>query len=173
MDAVRISGVAVGDEHNWLVGSSRANGFTHGDGGWQCAARVGEVISSNLPTACRDKEKDIGVLTADFDVGFIAGAVVINLAFMGKVEAVAIISGRFGIVEHGLIRDDDAEDLPEHLRGFASTERKRDMESQNQADPMWRVMNLAKVHARGRWRGVLKMLLGIMMLAILIVQLEL
>jgi len=147
MDAVGISGVAVGDEDKSLVRSGGANGFAHGNGGGQRAARIGGVISNNLPTVGGDEKKDIAMLTADFDVGFIAGAVVVDLAFMDEIEEVAIIGGGLGIVEHRLIRDGDPEDLPEHLRGFAGAEGKRDMESQNQTDQMRRVMNFAEVDA--------------------------
>ena len=147
MDAVGIGRIPVGDEHNHLVGLCRTRGFAHGDGGRQRAAGVGDVISRNLSTDGGDKEKDIAVLTADFDVGFIAGAVVIDLAFIGQIEEMAIISGGLGIVEHGLIRDGDPEDLPEYLRGFAGAEGKGDVEGQNQPDQMRRVMNFAEVDA--------------------------
>ncbi len=147
MDAVGISRVAVGDEDEALFRSGGANGFAHGDGRRERAAGVGDMISGNLPTAGGDEEKGIAVLTADFDVGFIAGAVVIDLAFMGQIEKVAIISGGLGIIEHGLIGDGDAEDLPKHLCGFAGADGKGDVEGQNQPDQMRRVMNVPEVHA--------------------------
>lgn len=61
------------------------------------------MIRSNLQVFGRDKEPDVIVLAQYFDVGFITGRDVINLAFVLEVEAVAMPGGTGGVVENSLM----------------------------------------------------------------------
>lgn len=131
------------------------------------------MIGDNLPAAFGEKEKDEAVFAANFDVGFIAGKVRIEGSLVGEIEAMAVESRRFGIIQYGLMRNRDAKELPEHQSRFPRADGKRNIESENQSHQMWRLMNAMKIDASRRRRGGFEMFFGVMMLAILVVQFEL
>ena len=107
----RISGIAVGDKGDLLLGVGGTDCFGHGHGCGQGVARMGEVISGNLVILRGDEEESIGVLAGDFDVSFIAAAFIVDIAFESQVEVVTIGRGGFGIVEYSLIGNRDSKDL--------------------------------------------------------------
>lgn len=173
MERIGISGVAICEVGDDLLRIGRARRFLHGDGGGQGAARIGDVIGDNLPAAFGEKEKHEAVFAANFDVGFIAGKIRIEGSLVGEIEAMAIICRGFGIIEHGLMRKDDAKELPKHERGFACADRKGNIECENQSHQMRRLMNAVQSDACGTGCRVAEMFFSVMMLAILIVQFEL
>lgn len=173
MERIGISGVAVCNVGDDLLGIGGACRFLHGNRRGQGAARIGEVISDNLPAAFGEKEKDEAVFTANFDVGFIASQSRIEGSLVREIEVMAVKSRGFSIIEHGLIRNDDTKELPEHERGFARADRKGNIERENQAHQMRRLMNAVQRDACGTGRRVAEMFFGVMMLAVLIVQFEL
>lgn len=124
MQGVGISGVSVGDKGEHLFGIGRSCGFAHRNGSRQGSARVRHVIGDNLPAMFGEEEKDKTMFATDFDISFIAGEMFIDASLVGEIEAMAPVSGGFGIIEHSLIGDGDAEKLPEHKGGFASTDSK-------------------------------------------------
>ena len=69
------------------------------------------MVGSNFTIERRDKKEDVSMLASDFDVGFVAAAFVIDVAFEGQIEVMAIGGSRLSIVEHCLIRDWDPKDL--------------------------------------------------------------
>ena len=131
------------------------------------------MIREDLASRFGEKEKDEAVLAADFDVGFIAGQMGVQRALVCEIEAMAMHGRGLRIVEHGLMRDRDAEKLFEHERGFARAQRKRNVQRENQTDEMRRLMNARELDVRGRGCGMAEQLFVVMMFAILIVQLEL
>ncbi len=133
MERIRISGVAIRDVGDDLLGISGARRFLHGNGRGQRAAGIGNVIGDDLTTRFGEEEKDKAVFATDFDVGFIAGEILIQRPFVGEVKVMTVISRGFGIIEHGLMRNDDAKELPEHERGFARADGKGDIERENQS----------------------------------------
>jgi len=74
------------------------------------------------------------MLASDFDVGFVAAIIVVNVAFESYVEVMAVGCGGFGIVEHGLIGDLNLKDLSQDLGGFSGSNCKRDMKCQHQPE---------------------------------------
>lgn len=173
MKRIGISGVAVCDVGDDLLGADGARRLLHGNRGGQCAAGIGNVIGDDLTTRFGEKEKHKTVLATNFDVGFIAGEIVIQCTFVGEIEMMAVISRGFGIIEHGLMRDDDAKELAEHERRFARADGKRDIERENQANQMRRLMNAVQRDAGRTGRGVAEMFFSVMMFAILVMQFEL
>lgn len=173
MKGIGISRIAVGNEGERLFRASRACGFLHRDGGRQGTARIGHVISENLATGFGEEEKHVGMFAADFDIGFIAGEMLIQYTFESEIVLMAVKCRGFGVIEHGLMGKGDAKELPEHECGFASANSKRDVEGENQPHQMRWLMNAAQVNAGRRGCGVVEMFFGVMMLAILIMQFEL
>lgn len=70
--------------------------------------------------------------TVDFDVGFVAGLEFIDGSFVCEVEAVAVVSGHFAIVEDGLIGEVDFKDFPEQVGGFPSGDGERDVKREDE-----------------------------------------
>jgi hypothetical protein len=92
---------------------------------------------------------------------------------VGEIKVMAVIRCGFGIIEHGLMRNDDTKELPEHERSFASADGKRNIKGENQTHQMRWLMNAPKINSRWTRRGMAEMFFRVMMLAILIVQFEL
>lgn len=126
-DAGGIRRIAVGDERRVLVCGSGTQGFLHSDGRRQGIARGIDMVGGDVASARRNEEEDVSVFAGDFDVGFVAGLSGVDRAFEPHIEAVAVRSGRKGIVEDGLIRDGDLEDVSENISRFASRDAQGDV----------------------------------------------
>jgi hypothetical protein len=93
MDASGIRGITVGYESNFLFWFRSADGFPHSDNGRLLTPVISDMVGCDLMVLRRDKKENIVVLTGNFDIGFIASAYVINIAFVLKIEGMAVISG--------------------------------------------------------------------------------
>jgi len=51
------------------------------------------------------------MLTIDFDIGFITGLSIVDVTFIFQVKEMAIESGGLGIIEDGLIRGGNRENI--------------------------------------------------------------
>lgn len=148
VEPIGVSRITIGDKTQCLLGAGGSSGFFHRDRRRQRAARIGDVISDDLSPCFREKKEHVGMLTANFDVGFIASQMRIQRAFVREIEAMTVKSRGFRVIEHGLMREGNTKELPEHQRGFARPDRKGNIEGENKADPMRRVMNAQQVDAR-------------------------
>jgi hypothetical protein len=69
---------------------------------------------------------------------------------------VAVVGGRLGVIERGLIRDGDIKDLSRDIGSFAGGDSKRDVEGQDEAEDVLRVMDSSDVDEWLEWAGVNK-----------------
>ena len=69
------------------------------------------MVGRNFTVFRRDKEVGVILLTADFDVGFVAGLSIVDVAFIFQVKEVAIESGRLSVIKDSLIRGRDRENV--------------------------------------------------------------
>ena len=69
------------------------------------------MIGRDFTVFGRDKEVGVILLTADFDVGFITGLGIIDIALIFQVKEMAIVSGGLGIVKDSLIRGGDRKNV--------------------------------------------------------------
>jgi hypothetical protein len=173
MDACRIRRVSVGNQGNFLIGRSRPDGFVHSDNGGLCTPVVGQMIRSDFQVLGRDKEKDVMVLTQDLDVRLITCRDVIDLAFVLDIESMTVPGGTGGIIENGLMRDLDTEDITHDLSGLPSRNGKRNIEGQNQAKDILAVMDSCQLDWRFIWRRVFQFLWLVVILPVLVVDFEL
>ena len=68
----------------------------------------------------------------------------------------AVVGGGLGVIEHGLIRDGDVEDLLHDIGGFAGGDGEGYVEGQDKAEDILRVMYSSNVDERFHWAGVKK-----------------
>ena len=90
------------------------------------------MIGDNFGAFCRNKEEDIILFALDFDIGFISGIQVVDRPLILEIEKMTVIGSGFGIVEHRLIGDRDAEDITQDVGGFSCRNGTGDMEGQYQ-----------------------------------------
>ena len=67
------------------------------------------------------------------------------MAFEFEIKLMAAISGGFGVIENGLVRDGDIKDLLHDIGGFAGRDGEGDVEGQDETKDVLRVMDPAKV----------------------------
>jgi len=134
VDAGRISGITVAYEDDFQVGRCSSDSFFHGDHSRQSATVVSDVIGGDFEAQRRDEEEHVVVLAQDLDVGFITGGDVVNAAFAMEIEAVAVESSSGGIVQHGLIRNPDIEDVAQNGGGFSGRDGERYIKGQDQTE---------------------------------------
>lgn len=108
----------------------------------------------------------------DFDVGFVAGLEFIDGSFVLEVEAVAVVSGHFAVVEDGLIGQVDFKDLAKQVGCFSGGDGERDVEGEDERQGVERVSDGGNVLA-GRGRGMGQLLGGKVIFTELITQFEL
>lgn len=173
MNACWIRRVSVGNQGNFLILRSRPDGFVHSDNGRLCASVVCQMIRSDLQILGRDKEKDVMVLTKNLDVGLITGRDIINQAFVPEIEAMTIPGGAGSVVENGLMRNLDAEDIAQDLSCFSGRNGKRNIEGQNQAKDILAVMDSCQLDRRFVRRRVFQFFRFVVVFPVLVVDFEL
>jgi len=112
------------------------------------------------------------VPTVDFDVGFVAGLKFIDGSFVFEVEAVAVISGHFAVVEDGLIGEMDFKDFTKQVSCFAGGDSERDVKGEDERQGIEGVSDGRDIFARSGG-GVGELLGGEVVFAELVTQLEL
>lgn len=112
-----IGGVAVADEFGGGVWRHGPEGFGEGDERMLSAPGIGEVIGMNGAAGGADSEPGVIPAIGHADIGFIAGDTRIDRAFVKAVKPVAEHGGLAEVVEHGDVREADAEDMLEHVGG--------------------------------------------------------
>lgn len=104
----------------------------------------------------RYEQPNEGPFADDFDIGFITGGGVIHGAFELQIEAVAVIGGGLGVIEDGLVRDGDIKDALHDIGGFAGRDGEGDVEGEDEAKDVLRVMDSSNVDERFDGPGVCK-----------------
>lgn len=67
-----------------------------------------------------------------------------------------MIGGGFSVVEDGLVRDADIEDVLQDEGGFSGADGEGDVEGQDEAEDVLGVVNSVNVDVRFEWAGVNK-----------------
>lgn len=107
-----------------------------------------------------------------FDVGFIAGADIVDAAFVFQVEGVTMTGSRLSVIEDGLAGDMDIKDHSENESGFFCTHGERDIESQNQSQYMIGVVYFGEIHSCLSWFGVFNLFRCEVILSVLVIEFE-
>ena len=118
MNTSAVRRIIIGDERHFLIFTKSADGFFDGADGRQNGSIVSDVIGNNLERFYSDDQKGVGPVTFYPDIGFITGGHGINRAFEVAIEVMAPVSSGFSVVEDGLVRDMDIENLSENESGF-------------------------------------------------------
>ena len=71
-----------------------------------------------------------------------------------QIESVTVISGGFGVIEDGLIRDADIEDILQDEGGLSGADGEGDVEGQDEAEDVLGVVNSPDVDGGFAWSGV-------------------
>jgi len=168
-----ISRVSVSDEVKALILGRGASRFVHGDGSRQGIAFWGHMVSGDLMRMGVEEQESEVMLAGDPQVGFIAGGGGTDGSFMPKVELMAIVGCRLGVIEDGLKTDWDAEDLTDHFRCFAGGQGKGDVKGQDQAQDVRGTVNAGQIDGEAFGCGRRKLGGSEVIFPILIAQLEL
>ena len=59
----------------------------------------------------------------------------------------AVVGGRLGVIEDGLVRDSDIKDVLQDISSFAGGDGEGDVEGQDKPEDVLRVMDLSDVNA--------------------------
>lgn len=148
MDASGIRGVAIRNESNFLVITSSPDGLLHSDNRWQGSPVVSNVIGGDFEAFAGDEEKYVLIFAEHLDVSLIASRDIIDWPFMSAVKAMTVPGGTGSVIEHSLMRDLDTEDISEDSRSLSGWNRKRDIESQDQAEDILTVMDFGQLDRR-------------------------
>jgi len=173
MNACGIRGIAVGDKYDFLLGCCGPDRLVHGDNSRMSIAVIRHVVGDDFEVTARDEEKDVPMLSQDLDIGFISCADGVDRAFMRQVETVAIKGSCGGIVKDRLIREVDIEDGLQDGSGFPRRDGKGDIESEDEAQDVFGVMDFRKIDSRLFGGRMHKVLGFVMILPVLIAELEL
>ena len=98
IDRFDISGIAVGNGGDILVGSGGADRFVDSDSSGEDIFRMVEMVSRDGAGMGRNKEEGIESFSQDFDISFVAGNEVIDGAFESQVKLMAEEGGDLRIV---------------------------------------------------------------------------
>ena len=98
IDRFDISGIAVGNGGDILVGSGGADRFVDSDSSGEDIFRMVEMVSRAGAGMGRNKEEGIESFSQDFDISFVAGNEVIDGAFESQVKLMAEEGGDLRIV---------------------------------------------------------------------------
>ena len=66
----------------------------------------------------------------------------------------AVVGGSFGVIEDGLVRDADIKDVLQDISGFTGRDGEGDIEGQDEAQNILRVMNPSNVDEWFEWSRV-------------------
>ena len=135
-----------------MIGISGPDGLLDSDSGGKYLPRIGQVVGGDFEFFGRNKKEDEAMFAHDFDIGFVAGAEVIDRTFILKIEEMAMVSSGFGVVENGLIRNTDLKDMVQDIGRFSGGDGTGDMEGQDQAQDIRAVEDAVKIDL-GEIRG--------------------
>jgi hypothetical protein len=100
------------------------------------------VVGGDFAAFGGDEEEGIVLFTFDFDIGFVAGLSIVNIAFMFQVEGMAVISSGLSIIKDGLIGARDFEYISEDESSFSCGYTERYMEGKDKTEGIERVTNI-------------------------------
>lgn len=131
------------------------------------------MIGRNFEAFGGDKEEDVIMLALDFNVGFIARAYWVDMAFMLQIEGMAVESSSGSVIEDGLIRDVDVEDRSENVCSFPGSDGKRNIEGEDKTKDVGRIVDFSKIDFGLIRLGMVKFVGLVMILPVLIAELKL
>ncbi len=99
------------------------------------------MVSGDFVVWQGDEKEGVSVFASDFDIGFVTGAVIIDITFVGLVEEMAVWGSGLGIVEDSLVWDRDSEDISQDTSGFSGSDGEGDVEGKYQTDNIWAMVD--------------------------------
>lgn len=168
-----ISRVSVCDEVKALILGLGTSRLVHGDGSGQGIAFGGHMVSGDLMRMGIEEQESEMMLAGDPQVGFIAGDGGTDGSFMPKVELMAVVGRRLGVIEDGLKTDFGSKDLTDHFRCFAGRKGEGDVKGQDQAKDVRGSVNACQIDGEAFGCGWRKLRRSEVIFPILIAQFEL
>ena len=100
------------------------------------------MIGGDFAAFGGDKEEGIVLFTFDFNIGFVSGLSIVNIALMFQVKGMAVVSSSLSIIKDGLIGARDFEYIFEDESSFSCGYTERDMESKDKAEGIEGITNI-------------------------------
>lgn len=168
-----IGRISIGDDDNRLFRVCGADRLLHGDDCGERFSGIRDMVCGDLETFGRDEEKDVVMFSHDLDVGFIAGADVINRSFVFQINGVAVKGSGGGIVADSLGGDGDIEYGPQDEGGLSGADGEGYEEGEDKAEDIGGVVDFNEIHP-WLFRGGMDQFTGsVMIFPILVAELKL
>lgn len=119
VDTCCVGRVTISYQGDFLVGSGSTNSFIHSDSSWQGVSGTIDMVGCNLPSFGRDKEEGEGILSFDFDIGFVTCLDIVYFSLVSKIELVTMVCSCLRVVEDGLVGSVEGEYIMQDESSFS------------------------------------------------------